>query len=326
MESTNCLICENSKEEKPFLFAKDANDVFADTFRLVRCARCGLIYLNPRIKDPKQNLYLEDYYINLKGALRFFIKIFDLIFQRIRTYRITKFKSRGIILDVGCGEGEFLKQMLRLGWESYGIDPSSTACSFISKDLKPNILNQDLSTCEFSDSFFDVVTFWHSLEHIANPVSDLKKTHRIIKDDGFLFIAIPNIDSLEFKITKQKWFHLDAPRHLYHYAPKTITALLEKCGFDVLRITHGAFEYNVFTFTQSVINTIDINMDSFYRFLKHGSLKKAKHYTLSELYSIVIGILLNFILFLPSIFFAYFSAVFKQGATIYVYAQKKINK
>lgn len=328
MELINCIICKDSKGEKPFLFVKDANEVFAGTFRLVRCSRCGLVYLNPRIVDVEQRLYSEDYYINSRGALRFFVKFFDLIFQIIKTYRITKFKYKGIILDVGCGEGEFLKQMLRLGWKCYGIDPSNTACRFISKNLRPSISNQDLSACEFSNAQFDVVTFWHSLEHIDNPILNLNIVHNIIKDDGILFIAIPNMDSLEFKITRRRWFHLEAPRHLYHYTPATITSLLSKCGFEVTKIDHGAFEYNIFSFSQSLINTLDISTNSFYRFLKHGKLKtlKQKHRSIAQLFSIVLGIFLNVVLFVPSVLFSFIAGILKHGATIYVYARKKAGK
>lgn len=323
MEFIDCLLCGN-KEEKPFLYGKDINFSASRTFQLVKCGNCGLVYMNPRINAADgYDLYAADYYIDLKGCLKYFVKLLNLIFYKIRVSRIKRFKDRGTILDVGCGTGEFLTQIQKQGWQCYGLEPSSAACKIINDDLRFNILKQPLCACEFADAYFDIITFWHSLEHIADPVSALKKIHKMIKKDGLLFIAVPNIDSLEFKISKKRWFHLDLPHHLYYYSPKSLNTLLEHCGFEVLNINHYAFEYNIFSFSQSLINIVDTNFNAFYRFLKHGRLNKAKYYTLTELYSIALGILLNIILFIPSLSCTYFAAIFKQSAVIYAYARKK---
>jgi SAM-dependent methyltransferase len=111
------------------------------------------------------------------------------------------------------------------------------------KKLGRNIFNCELKDCHFPDSYFDVVTLNHVLEHIPDPNEELREIRRILKDGGTLLLSTPNIDSLQFKISKERWFGLDLPRHLYYYSYETIVTMLEKNGFDVVKVTYPLLDF-----------------------------------------------------------------------------------
>jgi SAM-dependent methyltransferase len=80
---------------------------------------------------------------------------------------------------------------------------------------------------------FDVVTMWHSLEHVHDPMTALREAYRLLAPGGRLLVAVPNIDSLAFRWFGSAWYGLDLPRHLTHFAPWTLQLMLERVGFRV---------------------------------------------------------------------------------------------
>jgi ubiquinone/menaquinone biosynthesis C-methylase UbiE len=180
-----------------------------------------------------------DYYNQRRDKIaEFVVKLF---YQR-EIRKITKYKKCGKILDLGCGSGDFLILFRQRGWEIYGVDTSENAYRLAKNKLKQNVFNSELRACQFPDCYFDVITLKHVLEHLYDPSRELAEVFRILKDDGILFLSMPNIDSLQFMVFKEKWFAIDCPRHLFHYSPRTVTTLLEKNNFKVLEITYPLFD------------------------------------------------------------------------------------
>jgi len=140
-------------------------------------------------------------------------------------------------LDVGCGNGDFLNQLRQFcHCRVDGVDFSENAVLCAKKQYGLEIFKGDIFTGPFEQNSFDLITFRSCIEHIPNPAQALQKAFTLCKPSGRLFIKTPNYDSFPARFFKDKWYHLDCPRHLYLFAPSTITRLLEKCGFEVLRI------------------------------------------------------------------------------------------
>jgi SAM-dependent methyltransferase len=95
------------------------------------------------------------------------------------------------------------------------------------------VLHGTLPHDDLQPESFDVITMWHSLEHVPDPKRVLTEARRLLAPKGKLIIAVPNIDSLAFRIFGQSWFGLDLPRHLTHFAPWTLHLLLERVGYRV---------------------------------------------------------------------------------------------
>ncbi|MDH5573814.1 MAG: class I SAM-dependent methyltransferase, partial [Gammaproteobacteria bacterium] len=96
---------------------------------------------------------------------------------------------------------------------------------------------------DFKNEKFDVITLWHVLEHIDDPVYLFNKLYNLLSDNGILVVQVPNSDSLGFKLGKQYWFHLDTPRHLIIYNKNSFNILCEKTGFSVSQIKNEFYDY-----------------------------------------------------------------------------------
>lgn len=139
----------------------------------------------------------------------------------------------GRLLDFGCGGGSFLKRMADRGWDVTGLDASVGAVREVQESLGLTALVGTLPHADLAPSSFEVVTMWHSLEHVHDPLAILAEAHRLLVPGGKLIVACPNIDSWPFRLFGPNWFGLDLPRHLCHFTPRTLRDALETGGFRV---------------------------------------------------------------------------------------------
>lgn len=226
MEWVKCSLC--GSEDFSLLFEGWDYRCFSPlTFKVVKCNNCRLVCLNPRPKE------IIQYYPERSKSI---VKDSFLFLKPNRAKIIKNLKKEGRILDIGCGEGGFLFDIHKEGWEVYGNDISKTACDFARKKLgSENIYHDDLLSLNFSRNFFDIVTMWHTLEHIKKPRATLKKVHGLLKDDGILIVECPNFSNLQSRFFKEKSFALNLPRHFYQFTPKTLEKLLKLTGFKIYK-------------------------------------------------------------------------------------------
>ncbi len=156
---------------------------------------------------------------------------------------------------------------------------------------------EDASDC----APLDCVTLWHSLEHMRDPKSTLMALSKLLASNGMLVTAVPDAGGLQAKIFRRKWFHLDVPRHLYHFDAHSMGYLLRSCGFSVKRQWHQELEYDVLGWSQSTLNLLLPVPNIFFNWLT-GKLGKAHGEAGSgiQTMSIVLGITLS-VLFLPAV-------------------------
>lgn len=223
-----CLCGENN-----FLFLLSGHDYLAFsplTFNVMKCNNCGLVCLNPY----PENL-VKYYDAHHKGSLEKDIFLFPLLLPN-RVKKIKKLKTTGKIFDIGCGAGGFLLDMQKEGWDVYGCDIFPDICEKAKNvaGLK-NIYNGDVLSLNLPENYFDVITLWHVLEHLAKPQDTLRKVNKLLKDDGILIIESPNFSSIQSKFFKSRWFPLELPRHIYHFSPKTVGKLLETVNFEIFK-------------------------------------------------------------------------------------------
>jgi len=208
-------------------------------FNLVRCLRCDAVYLNPLPNNKDfPNFYPEAFYASVDVY-----SYVSLFLNQLKFRMVTNLKTKGRILDVGCGGGGLLSLFKDGGWLVYGVDTSEKACKLATKRLGENVYNNTLSGCAFPDDYFDVVFLNHVIEHMSSPYRELDEISRILKNNGLIVICTPNISSYQFVISGDKWLHLDIPRHVILYSPLTITRLLKKTGFQVTNISFPLFDF-----------------------------------------------------------------------------------
>lgn len=209
-----------------------------EPYQVVSCNQCDLLYTRPEPTLQQLSLlYSEEFYGgNPEPALLSLDTARWLLQQLVLPPRRAALLDRkpGRVLDVGCGDGQFLADLKKRGWDVYGVEFSATGCN-LARTKGINVHHGELRKAAFPDKFFDVVTAWHVLEHLSEPTVDLAEMQRILRDDGLLAVEVPNSSSLTFKLCRERWWQLDIPRHLQHYTPATLQKLLQQTGFTVLR-------------------------------------------------------------------------------------------
>jgi 2-polyprenyl-3-methyl-5-hydroxy-6-metoxy-1,4-benzoquinol methylase len=143
----------------------------------------------------------------------------------------------GKVLDIGCGPGYFLLILKKLGFETYGIEPSEKAASFGREKLRLDIKTGTLLDHKFPDNYFHFITMNHVLEHLHNPVEVLSEAKRILHPDGMIMIRTPNMDSYGYQRFGKNWGPLETPRHLILYSKQSIAGLADKTGLILKRFS-----------------------------------------------------------------------------------------
>jgi SAM-dependent methyltransferase len=160
---------------------------------------------------------------------------------------------RGTLLDIGAGRGRFVSSARAAGWSAKGIEPSArgvqAARAVYGVELDP------LSLAEASGTY-DAVTLWHVLEHMEDPGEALAHVASLLGPGGRLLIGVPNLASVQARIGRDRWFHLDLPRHRTHFTPGGLRSLLERHGFAVEREEHTLLEHNPFGLWQTLANRV----------------------------------------------------------------------
>jgi SAM-dependent methyltransferase len=236
-EETDCLLC-GSRHSSPLVEACDATAGGTGLwFVVVQCQDCGLCFTNPRpslntITQFYPPVYAPHRTPSLRHRPRLPARWLGSWRRRSERHFLPS-HGLGRLLDFGCGGGSFLERMHRQGWQVAGVDMSAGAVHGIRAQLGLRALVGSLPHPELKPASFDVVTMWHSLEHVHYPLKVLREAHRLLVPGGKLLVAVPNIDSLAFRWFGSAWFGLDLPRHLTHFAPWTLHLMLERAGFRV---------------------------------------------------------------------------------------------
>jgi len=244
LEDQSCpLGCES---EDQFLFgAKDLLHSLPGTYNVIRCRTCGLIRTNPRPTPETISYYYPDNYgpyksteikDDTRSTPRRCVKTVIKKMIRLNTNRIPSVNP-GRMLEIGCASGLFLDRMHSKGWQVEGIEFSEVAAQKArSKGYK--VYHGALENAPNPDRRFDLITGWMVLEHLHEPILALKKLHDWSNDSGYLVVSVPNANSCEFSYFQNNWYALHIPNHLYHFTPETIRFVLEKSGWDVVKIYH----------------------------------------------------------------------------------------
>ncbi|RKZ19562.1 hypothetical protein DRQ18_07545, partial [bacterium] len=154
------------------------------------------------------------------------------------------------ILEVGCGEGLLFSRWLKEGHEVWGIEPERDAANrLIERYPECRIIPEPLEDASLPENYFDLVYMLHVIEHLTNPLEDMKKIYRALKEHGVLFLITPDADSKGFNVFKESWWYLEDPSHRFFFTPRSVRFLLERVGFSDVEILKPLFES--FTFEAS---------------------------------------------------------------------------
>ena len=219
-------------------------------FYVVECAGCRLIRLYPWPSLAElQTYYPRSYWFTsgantasrLEEAYRRFVLRDHVAFVR---GALRAMETPGPVLDVGCGGGLFPRLLSERGYRAFGIDYSPQAAHVAWSLNGVPAACCELPAAPFAPGAFAAITMFHVLEHLYDPASYIQAAHRLLRPGGRLIVQVPNAASWQFLLFGENWNGLDVPRHLVDFRARDLDALLEGCGFDLVRHKHFSLRDN----------------------------------------------------------------------------------
>lgn len=233
-------------------------------YDIARCQTCRLAFTDARQAPPPQTLYphFEQSDSAAQKGARSALSVFTL--QRAKL--VESFRSSGRLLDYGAGSGSFARFMAGRGFEAVGLEPYSLGTTLDEPHLK--LVQAPLTQVKDSLGKFDVITLWHVLEHLEQPVALLSELRSMLTPDGVLVVSVPNFSSWQSTVFKGGWFHLDPPRHLLQFEPDTLEECLKRAGFYVRKQAPFLPEYGTSGWIQSTLNQVLPHQNFLYEWVK----------------------------------------------------------
>jgi SAM-dependent methyltransferase len=227
-EDVPCFLCGKGGGHV-VVRARDLNyGAGGETFSLVRCPSCGLVFVNPRpARDRIGRFYPSSYGPHADSDSPETGKS-----GRVsRRFRSLGDRAPGRYLDVGCGRGGSLLRMKSRGWQVAGFEVSEQAAGHgraAGLDIRTG---RELADARFEAGSFDIVSLFCVLPHLHDPQAVLREVARVLRPGGTLLMTMPNLRSLNFALFRGWWYHLEPPRHLYFFSPDTLRTLAARTGF-----------------------------------------------------------------------------------------------
>lgn len=282
-------------------------------FSVAECKECGLIRLEPQpTKEELAGYYPDQYWFTpdgtagrLEEAYRRVVLRDHLAFVR---QALANSDGAGYVLDAGCGNG-LLLSLLR-GWKILGLDFSAKALSVAWKNNGVPAVCADLSEAPLLPGSCPVVTMFHVLEHLPDPVRYLEAARELLTPGGRLVVQVPNASCWQFRLFGEKWNGIDVPRHLFDYRQRDVEKLLDFCGFEVTRRKHFSVRDNPAGMASSVAPGLDPMARRVRRIQESTGVRLLKD-------AVYFGLVL------AALPFTIFEAACGRGSTIMIEARKK---
>jgi 2-polyprenyl-3-methyl-5-hydroxy-6-metoxy-1,4-benzoquinol methylase len=201
--------------------------------RIVRCRKCGLVYVNPRrALVPGIRTYLPEQEWAYFQATRADRQVGnDDLLRRIEEL----LGGPGRLLDVGCGDGLLLAQAQRRGWEPWGLEVSGELVARMRDEHSlSQIFHCTLPAAAYPPAHFDAVLLINVIEHLRDPAETMTEIARVTRPGGIVAVHTPNLDSLEARWRGSAWYHYEPLEHFYYFSADTLGRLLEESGLTVI--------------------------------------------------------------------------------------------
>jgi 2-polyprenyl-3-methyl-5-hydroxy-6-metoxy-1,4-benzoquinol methylase len=197
------------------------------------CQSCGLVQADRAPSDAElARYYTDDFEVNRDAYLQSTAR---------RGNRevdwLEGFVSTGQMLEVGCSWGKFMEVARSRGWKVSGVELSQKSSAWARSELHLDVFTGKLEDSPFVGSHtFDLVTSWHVIEHVPDPLSFLRTCRSCLRPGGYLVLKTPNVASLVARLNRGAWSWANPVTHLVLFSPKTLGNALEKSGFQVQQV------------------------------------------------------------------------------------------
>jgi SAM-dependent methyltransferase len=266
-----CALC-GSEDAEPVWTTPDRAFAVPGLYTVARCRDCGFLYQRPRVRNEHLAQCYPDHYprhqepsprVPFKGsparirAVRWALASglgyagsgddevalltrlrARLLLRRLR-WSCPPWVGAGRYLDVGCGSGAGLGVARALGWQVAGIEMDEAAAQK-ARRFTDELHVGDVLEAPFATARFDVVTAFHVLEHLVDPVAVVRRMLDWLVPGGLLIVEVPNAGGLGAALFGRAWSGLELPRHLSHFTPATLERTVRTAGGRVIWCWHQA--------------------------------------------------------------------------------------
>ncbi len=282
LETVTCDYCGASEANRIYPQKEDRNGIPIPP--IVRCKKCGLCYLSPRLpREALEALYTEQYFHSTDSGAKGYDDylsdredILKTFHRRLKAIEKSRGGSKGKLLDVGCAAGFCLEAAGKRGWEAQGIEISDYAASEAKKRGLTVQVGEFLPMAQnFERESLDAITMWDYIEHVRAPGREIRRAAELLKKGGILALATPNVASLPARFFGPGWMGIKAEEHLYYFDMDTMTRYANDAGLTTIYRKHGGkyvslsfFVQRVGFYSRFVMNALNLPL----RLLRLGSV------------------------------------------------------
>lgn len=227
-------------------------------YQIVRCDTCGLLYSNPILEDKKIEALYRKSFIRYDDSLENLKQTYGYYLKKLEAYGVKK----RTLLDIGCGNGFFLEEALRQGYQNvFGVEPGKESINKANPAIKKTIIADIFKPGLFNKNFFDVICCLQTFDHIANPNAFLTECYSILKKNGLMLFLQHDEGAFTNRLLGEKSPIIDI-EHTYIYSKKTIRIMFIKHHFEVLAVLSAfnihylGYWIHLFPFPESVKKTL----------------------------------------------------------------------
>lgn len=218
----SCPICGHESSRARFLHG---------AFTFLRCGGCGLVYASPRPTPAELDATYGAGYFDERGWVgdptsdsSYMHACWAEVAQRLG--------APGRLLDIGCATGAFIAAALQDGWDAWGLEYSEAAAARAAKaGLK--VKAGTLAGGAFEGEAFDAISAWHVVEHLIDPVADLRDMRNLARPGATLVVETPNVRSIGALVKGDRWAQIRPPEHINFFDRRALTEALSKAGWRV---------------------------------------------------------------------------------------------
>jgi SAM-dependent methyltransferase len=192
-------------------------------FPFARCRECGFVFREHAEVRAVYERYVAEDPARRRDA-------------RVRLRWLRGAASQGDLLDVGAAGGAFVAEASAAGFAAWGIEPTPAFAEHARTVLGVDVRSGTIEDTELAPASVDVVTMWHVLEHLPEPILQLRRVAEALRPGGVAAIEVHNYGSAVAGRLGSDWGSLEPDVHVSQFAPETLAAALERSGLRPLRI------------------------------------------------------------------------------------------
>lgn len=303
--ASTCPICETDSISVIYSVASDY--ITGEKFQIHQCNNCRIAYTRPR-PDDLSNFYPARY----RRYNSLVLKALEFLYNLRAKNWSRMYKAPGMAFEMGCGDGLMLNTLRKQGWQVFGNERTLAAADFACHKLNlPIYVGEIDALCGVPTA--DLIILFQVLEHLKDPLTTLRQLNQLIKPNGKLIIAVPNFGGWQSRFGGEKWFHLDVPRHTFHFSLPSLEFCLRKSGFEITQVSYVSLEHDPYGWVQSTMNRLD---------KKHNRLTKLLMGLERPSLTLITQITLAFLIGMICLPISVASWFFNQGAILQIVARK----